>query len=83
MDLLGERQKTVTTWPLGLAVDGKHKFDERDAKGQIVRRLTSLTLDLPDGKHAIDPGGHRFRLARGKVESLSPELLVHENGIRA
>jgi hypothetical protein len=71
----------VTTWPFGLAVDGKHEFDERDAKGQIVRRLTSVTLDLSDGEHAIDSGGHKFRLARGKVESLSPELLVHENRV--
>ncbi|MGA2615968.1 MAG: MBL fold metallo-hydrolase [Thermoguttaceae bacterium] len=71
----------VTTWPFGLTVDGKHEFDERDAKGQVVRRLTSLALDLAEGEHAIDPGAHKFRIAQGKVESLSPEILVHENRV--
>ncbi len=71
----------VTTWPFGIIVDGKHEFDEHDAKGQIVRRPTSLTLDLAEGEHAIEPGGHKFRIARGKVESLSPEILAQENRV--
>jgi hypothetical protein len=71
----------ITSWAFGLTVDGRHEFDEHHPKWQIENRATSLTLDLPDGEHVLDPGGHKFRIARGRVESLSSEVLVRENRV--
>ena len=66
----------VTTWARGINVDDQHFFDERDASGAPAIRRTSLTLDLPEGMHVVQPGGHRFRIMEGRIESLSPHLFV-------
>ncbi len=61
----------------GIVVDGKIPF-QRSYKGSYLGRADVIRLDLADGEHTLDPGGHRFRVAQGAVTSNDPSL--HANG---
>ncbi|HYE05035.1 MAG TPA: hypothetical protein VEL07_05865 [Planctomycetota bacterium] len=56
-----------------ITIDGAIRF-QKTYQGNFLGRTDVLTLDLADGEHVIQPGGHRFTVAGGAVTSDDPSL---------
>ena len=59
----------------GIVIDGKHNF-YRAYQGSFIGRSDVIHLPLEDGDHLLNPGGHHFTLAGGKVTSSDPTLKI-------
>ncbi|HUW30283.1 MAG TPA: hypothetical protein VM223_01585, partial [Planctomycetota bacterium] len=57
----------------GILIDGKHPF-QKMYKGSYLGRSAEITLDLDDGPHTVDPGGHTFAVNAAKTESNDPDI---------
>ena len=57
----------------GIIIDAKHPF-QRTYQGSFLGRTDTLTLDLADGEHVIDPGAHKFTVSGGQVAAQDPSL---------
>lgn len=62
-----------TTYMRGIVIDGKHPF-QKMYRNSFLGRTDVLTLNLEDGEHTIDPGGHKFSLSNGVVKTNDPCL---------
>ncbi len=56
-----------------IVIDGKHPF-QRSYQGSFLGRTDTLTLDLAEGEHVIEPGAHRFAVRAGQVATQDPSL---------
>ncbi len=56
-----------------ITIDGDIRF-QKTYQGNYLGRTDTLTLDLADGEHVIQPGAHRFTVAGGAVSSADPNL---------
>lgn len=57
----------------GIVIDGKHPF-QRTYQGSFLGRTDTLTLELADGEHVIEPGAHKFTVRAGQVAAQDPSL---------
>jgi hypothetical protein len=62
-----------TTYMRGIIIDGKHPF-QKMYRNSFLGRSDVITLNLEDGEHTIDPGGHKFSLSGGKVTTTDATL---------
>ncbi|MDA1140906.1 MAG: hypothetical protein O3B01_20260 [Planctomycetota bacterium] len=67
------RFERYSNYMRGILIDGKHPF-HRSYKGSYLGRSDVITLELEDGEHFIDPGGHVFTVQEGKVSTNNPVL---------
>jgi len=64
----------------GIVVDQKHPF-YKSYQGSYLGRSDVIKLDLGDGEHVIDPGGHRFAIAGGAITSSDSSLKINGSTI--
>ena len=57
----------------GIVVDHKIPFT-KSYQGSYLGRSDTIKLNLEDGEHVVDPGGHKFAIQAGKISSSDPTL---------
>ncbi|MBI2193138.1 MAG: PQQ-binding-like beta-propeller repeat protein [Planctomycetes bacterium] len=67
-------------WMRFITLDGQDAF-KLTYKGAFLKRAASITADLSDGEHVIDPGGHRFTVRGGRIETRDRDLRSAGDGL--
>ncbi|MDP6357251.1 MAG: hypothetical protein QF473_19200, partial [Planctomycetota bacterium] len=72
--------KRVVTWLKHFSVDGKRIFQKR-YKGKFLFREASAEIDLADGPHVLNPGGHIVEVNGNRATSKDPDVKIKETVI--
>lgn len=70
----------VVTWLKHFSVDGKRIFQKR-YKGKFLFREASADLDLADGRHILNPGGHVIEVNGDQATSTDADITIKKNVI--
>jgi outer membrane protein assembly factor BamB len=70
----------VVTWLKHFSVDGKRIFQKR-YKGKFLFREASAEIDLADGRHVLNPGGHTIEVKGNQATSTDPDVTIKKNVI--
>ena len=72
--------KRVVTWLKHFSVDDKRIFQKR-YKGRFLFREASAEIDLADGPHVLNPGGHVIEVNGNRATSNDPDVKIKETVI--
>ena len=75
-----ESGQRVVTWLKHFSVDGKRIFQKR-YKGKYLFREAEAKVELDDGTHVMNPGGHELTVKDGKAVSSDPDITIAEKTV--
>lgn len=81
-DVIGKKasREKLVGWMRGISLDGQDAF-KITYKGAFLKHSATITAELAEGEHRIEPGAHRFWVRDDRLESQDPDLRAAGDGL--